>query len=57
MMKTALIAIAKCENPYIGEWLDHHLSMGFDLIVVADNDDKMELSGFSSSPTPRHRRK
>jgi len=47
-MRTALIAIAKCESQYIKEWIDHHLSVGFDTIIVADNDDELLLSGYSS---------
>lgn len=47
-MRTALIAIAKNENLYIQEWLDYHLNMGFSTIIVADNDDQLVLSGFSS---------
>lgn len=47
-MKTAIIAIAKNEQLYIKEWLDYHLQLGFDKIIVADNDDTLLLSGFSS---------
>ena len=47
-MKTAIIAIAKCEELYIKEWLDYHLNLGFDAIIVADNDDELILSGYSS---------
>lgn len=47
-MKTAIIAIAKNEQLYIKEWLDYHLNIGFDTIIVADNDDSLILSGFAS---------
>ena len=47
-MKVALIAIAKCEELYIEEWINYHLSMGFDEIIVADNDDELVLSKFAS---------
>lgn len=48
MLKVALIAIAKNEDEYIKEWLDYHLNLGFDTIIVADNDDELVLSGYSS---------
>lgn len=47
-MKVALIAIAKCEELYIREWLDYHLDKGFDTIIVADNDDTLILKEFAS---------
>lgn len=47
-MKTAIIAIAKNEQLYIKEWLDYHFNLGFDTIIVADNDDTLVLSGFAS---------
>ena len=48
MPKVALIAIAKNEDKYIKEWLDYHLGLGFDTIIVADNDNELVLSGYSS---------
>ena len=48
MLKVAIIAIAKDEDKYIAEWLDYHLSLGFDTIIIADNDDELALSGYSS---------
>lgn len=47
-MKVAIIAIAKNEQLYIKEWLDYHLNLEFDKIIVADNDDELLLSGFST---------
>ena len=47
-MKVAIIAIAKNEQLYIQEWIDYHLNLGFDKIIIADNDDELILSGFSS---------
>lgn len=47
-MRVALIAIAKYEELYIEEWLNHHLDIGFDTIIVADNDDTPILSKFAS---------
>lgn len=39
-MKVCIIAIAKNENNYINEWVDYHLNLGFDNIIVCDNDDE-----------------
>ena len=47
-MKVAIIAIAKCEELYIKEWLDYHLDKGFDTIIVACNDDTLVLQEFAS---------
>lgn len=47
MLNVALIAIAKHEDKYIKEWLEYHLKLGFDTIIVADNDDELVLSGYS----------
>lgn len=37
-MKIALVCIAKNENQYFPEWIEHHLKMGFDNIVIYDNN-------------------
>lgn len=37
-MKVALCCIAKNEDHYIDEWVDYHLSLGFDQITVYEND-------------------
>ena len=42
-MKVAIIAIAKNENLYINEWIDYHFNLGFDNIIVCDNDDELIL--------------
>ena len=47
-MKTAIIAIAKNEQLYIKEWIDYHLNIGFDTIIIGDNDDSLILSDFAS---------
>lgn len=39
MDKILLCAIAKCENKYIMEWIAWHLRLGFDKIVIYDNND------------------
>lgn len=38
-MKTLLCGIAKLENDYIREWVEHHLNLGFDKIILGDNND------------------
>ena len=40
MNKLILCAIAKCENKYIMEWIDWHFRLGFDKIVIYDNNDE-----------------
>lgn len=39
MLRTAIIAIARNEDLYLGEWVDYHLSLGFDRLIIALNDD------------------
>ena len=39
MDKVILCAIAKCENKYILEWVVWHLKLGFDKIIIYDNND------------------
>lgn len=38
-MKTHLCAIAKNEYPYIRDWVEYHLAIGFDKIVIYDNNN------------------
>ena len=38
-MKFTVCAIAKLENNYIREWVEHYLSIGFDKIILYDNND------------------
>ena len=40
MIRTALVCIAKNENPYISEFVRYHLDLGFDMIYIGDNNDK-----------------
>lgn len=42
MSKIGIIAIAKNENLYLGEWIEHHLGLGFDTIVIGLNDDEFK---------------
>ena len=44
-MRVGIIAIARNEQLYIREWVEHHLSLGFDRIIIADNDDTFLLPG------------
>lgn len=37
--KTLLCGIGKMENNYIREWVEHHKKLGFDNIVLYDNND------------------
>lgn len=39
IMKTAICCIAKCENRYLQEWVDYHLSLGFSQIYIWDNNN------------------
>ena len=42
-MKSCIVAIARLESPYIIEWIEYHLKLGFDKIVIYDNNwDKKE---------------
>lgn len=38
-MRTAVICIAKLENNYIREWVEHYKSIGFTNVIIADNND------------------
>lgn len=49
IMKVALIAIAKREELYIKEWINYHLSKGFDTLIIADNDDELILEKYNST--------
>lgn len=38
-MKVAIVAIAKCENHYIKEWVEYHHRIGIDKIFLFDNNE------------------
>ena len=38
-MKVLLCGIAKLENDYVREWVEYHLKLGFDHIIIGDNND------------------
>lgn len=38
-MKSVLCAIVKNENRYLSDWVDYHYKLGFDKIVICDNND------------------
>lgn len=40
--KYIVFACAKNEDPYIKEWVEHYLNLGFDKIIIADNNDSPE---------------
>ena len=42
LTKVGIIAIAKNENLYLKEWIDWHLGLGFDNIVIGLNDDEFK---------------
>lgn len=49
-MRVGIIAIAKNEELYIREWVEHHLKLGFDEIIIAENDDTLLLPGIIDNP-------
>jgi len=44
-MLVEICAIVKDENDYLPEWIDHHLKLGFDRIVIYDNNSKKKFPG------------
>lgn len=46
--ETAICALAKNEELYLKEWLDHHYALGFDHVYLIDNNDKPGLRAFLS---------
>ena len=53
----SLCAIAKNEVPYIEEWVEYHLALGFAHIYIYDNEDVSTLSAIfkeNASVTVRH---
>lgn len=42
-MKVALVCIAKNEDNYIKEWVDYHFKLGFDSVVIYQNDWRSDL--------------
>ena len=38
-MKVYISTIAKNESQYIREFVEHHLSLGFDSIIIYDNNE------------------
>jgi len=50
--KVGLCCIAKDEEPYIDEWVDYHLALGFNKIIVYDNSDLEELSQWGKEKGP-----
>jgi len=50
--KVGLCCIAKDEEPYIDEWVDYHLALGFNKIIVYDNADLGELLQWGEEKGP-----
>ncbi|MCP1548838.1 MULTISPECIES: glycosyltransferase family 2 protein [Methylorubrum] len=48
-----LVAIARNEGPYLVEWLAHHLAVGFDRIVVYDNESQDDTRALFKALSPR----
>lgn len=44
--KYLVLTCAKNENDYIIEWVEHYLNLGFDKIIIADNNDLGDESLF-----------
>lgn len=42
--KYVVFACAKNEDEYIVEWVEHYLQLGFDKIIIADNNDEETLN-------------
>jgi len=42
-MKCVIACVARDENPYINEWIKHHLDIGFDEVCVFDNCSAVPL--------------
>lgn len=43
--KYLVCACAKNENNYLVEWVEHYLKLGFDKIIICDNNDDDSLEG------------
>jgi len=43
-MKTTICAMAKNEDRWIGEWVAHHLDLGFDEIFIYDNNSAVPIT-------------
>ena len=41
--KYIVFACAKSEDDYIVEWVEHNLSIGFDKVIIADNNDDSSI--------------
>ena len=51
--KVILFTCAKNENDYIVEWIEHYLKLGFDKIIICDNNDDDSLESVISEYTNR----
>lgn len=48
-----LVAVVRNEGPYLVEWLAHHLAIGFDRIVVYDNESTDDTRALFKALVPR----
>ena len=44
MYNAIVCAIAKDEDPFLKEWVVYHLILGFDHIIIYDNNSKNSIS-------------
>ena len=42
-MNVLLAAIARDETKYVGEWVTHHVGLGFDKVIIYDNESQTPL--------------
>jgi hypothetical protein len=54
--KSSIVTISKNEHLYLNEWIDYHLNLGIDKIIIFDNNDKENLSQYKiiSTYSPEH---
>ena len=47
-VKSAVLAVARMENPYLVEWVTYHLNLGFNHVFVCDNnfEGEEDISSF-----------
>jgi hypothetical protein len=51
-MKLALVAIAKDEDKYLKEWIDHYKKLGFDQIYLYENNYRSNINDSSMLKIP-----
>lgn len=49
-MITCILATQKNEEQYLNEWIEYHLNLGFDYIIIGDNNDignELQISNYN----------